>query len=162
MKTIPLTQGKIALVDDDLFDELNKFKWCAHQNRKSIYAKRGGPNGATILMHREVFRLRGLSIPKTIDHCDHNGLNNQSSNLRPATNQEQSRNQRRRCTNESGFIGVNFERPRGKWRASASANGRRTFLGYHETALEAALAHDDFVRANHGEFAVLNFEVDPQ
>jgi len=29
MKEIKLTQGKVAKVDDHLFDELNKFKWFA-------------------------------------------------------------------------------------------------------------------------------------
>jgi hypothetical protein len=30
MKTIPLTQGKAAIVDDDDYERLSQYKWCAH------------------------------------------------------------------------------------------------------------------------------------
>lgn len=32
MKKIPLTQNKFALVDDDDFDVLNRYKWCADKD----------------------------------------------------------------------------------------------------------------------------------
>ena len=35
MKEIPLTQGKVALVDDEDFDRVNQYKW---------YVNRGGIN----------------------------------------------------------------------------------------------------------------------
>lgn len=40
MREIKLTQGKVALVDDDMFDELNQFKWIADRGRKTFYARR--------------------------------------------------------------------------------------------------------------------------
>ena len=40
MKLIKLTQGKFAQVDDWRFDELNKFKWYAHNQYGKWYAGR--------------------------------------------------------------------------------------------------------------------------
>lgn len=42
MKEIPLTQGQVALVDDEDFERVNAFKWCAkwHSKTKSFYAVR--------------------------------------------------------------------------------------------------------------------------
>ena len=41
MKEIQLTQGKVALVDDEDFEELSKFKWYISSNG---YAKRDSQN----------------------------------------------------------------------------------------------------------------------
>lgn len=40
MKEIPLTKGKVALVDDADFDELNQYKWYASRGRNTFYACR--------------------------------------------------------------------------------------------------------------------------
>src|SRR5260221_12759571 len=41
MKTIPLTQGKVAFVSDCRFEELNQFKWHAYLTpRGTFYARR--------------------------------------------------------------------------------------------------------------------------
>ena len=40
MKKIKLTQNKYALVDDNDFEELNKFKWHALKDENTFYAGR--------------------------------------------------------------------------------------------------------------------------
>lgn len=54
----------------------------------------------------------------------------------------------------SGFIGIDLEGSR--WRARAQVNDRRLHLGLFETAIEAAIAYDDCVRATRGEYGVTN------
>lgn len=164
MKTIPLTQGKVALVDDDLFEALNRFKWCAFRQKKTFYAHRGVrlPDGkwTNKRMHREIFELLGLPVPKTIDHRDRNGLNNQFKNLRPATHTEQLRNRGKRTDNTSGYIGVNWHKQTRKWQAHIKIDGKQRHLGLFTDAFSAAWVRDEFVKKHYGGFGVLNDLVD--
>ena len=58
MKQIALTQNKFALVDDDMFEELNQHKWHAQKNVNTFYAVRNVrlENGKQTLiqMHRQI------------------------------------------------------------------------------------------------------------
>lgn len=90
MKTIPLTQGKVALVDDEDYEELSRFKWCATKNRRGkFYAVRGGPRAGggspTVQMH---VVIAGTPAGMDTDHIDGDSLNNQRSNLRICTRAE--------------------------------------------------------------------------
>jgi len=40
MKEIALTQGKVALVDDEDYDSVNQYKWHARKAKRTYYAKR--------------------------------------------------------------------------------------------------------------------------
>jgi hypothetical protein len=87
MRTIPLTQGKVALVDDADFDRLDSYNWCAHKHCNTWYAVRNGRRNSRgirplVLMHRQLLRA---SSGVDIDHRDGNGLNNRRKNLRVAT-----------------------------------------------------------------------------
>jgi hypothetical protein len=84
-KKIQLTQGKVALVDDSLFDYLNQTKWYAEwrPDRKSYVAARHSktPFGEStkIYMHATVMRTpKGAQT----DHRNHNTLDNRKQNLR--------------------------------------------------------------------------------
>jgi hypothetical protein len=76
MKTIPLTQGKIALVDDEDYQCLSKWKWCAHRSgtewRAIRKARRSEDRNTKIIcMHRQITNAPPCLL---IDHRDHNGL----------------------------------------------------------------------------------------
>lgn len=49
---------------------------------------------------------------------------------------------RLRTSNTSGFIGVYWHKPRGKWTAALSRAGKYQNLGYFQNKLDAALAYD--------------------
>lgn len=83
MKEIKLSQGKFAIVDDCDYDFLNKFKWSAfraNQDGSRYYAHRKCMvRRKIVMMHREILNApQGMSV----DHIDHNGLNNCRYNIR--------------------------------------------------------------------------------
>lgn len=145
VKEIPLTQGKVALVDDDDFEHLNQFKWYALKDKNTYYARRNISNGdgtqTTISMHREI--LGTIPTGLQTDHIDGNGLNNQKSNLRVVTTRENSQN--RHHSKTSRFPGVNFHKGKGHvkkpWQATIGINGKKAFLGYYSTEEQAFAAY---------------------
>lgn len=76
MKEIKLTQGKVALVDDEDFEYLNQWKWHAMKIKNAYYAKRSveiNGKSKSILMHRII-----MNTPDNlqIDHVFHNTFDN--------------------------------------------------------------------------------------
>lgn len=155
MKEIQLTQGYVALVDDEDFWWLNRWQWHAQRSRGTVYAKRMVTQGVAAWMHREIL---ALSPGGQVDHCDGNGLNNQKYNLRVCSEQDNARNRHVRSDSASGFKGVGWDRVMCKWRARISlGNGKRKVLGYFDTPEQAAVAYDKGARDLFGTFARLNF-----
>lgn len=140
MKTIPLTQGMEAIVDDENYRYLSQYKWHAYKNRNTYYAKRDVYENGTrrhILMHRVIAGAKDGDI---VDHRNHNGLDNQKSNLRVVSNGTNIRNSLR-SKGSSGYFGVT--RARRKFRSTFYLDGqRRIHLGVFTTPEEAARAYD--------------------
>jgi hypothetical protein len=115
----------------------------------------------TIYQHREIMeQILGRKLLKTehVDHIDGNGLNNNPENLRIATRTENMRNQKKKSGNRSSqYKGVNFYKRYNKWQSRATVNYKSVSLGYYDTEIEAAIAYDNFVKKEFGEFAKTNF-----
>ena len=160
MKEIKLTQGKVALVDDEDYPKLSKFTWYAQKSststryyaRRSYFLKSGRKVGR--LMHRVILGLRNPKI--TVDHKDLNGLNNQRHNLRIANGAQQIANAGMYKNNKSGFKGVCWSTQAKKWVATVTL-GRNFFLGHFRDRKAAARAYDREARKLFGEFARVNF-----
>lgn len=170
MPSIPLTQGRCALIDEVDFERVNQFKWSALHTRNTWYAVRsihGHPPGRTasgrlkktmVYMHREIL---GVAESMLVDHIDRNGLNNVRSNIRAAGYSDNNANHKLRSDNRSGYTGVFWHGHVSAWWAYVNVKGTRHTAGYFATAMEAARARDALARVLHGEFARLNFPDHP-
>lgn len=151
-REIPLTQGKVAIVDDADYDYLIQFKWYASRSRVAdkFYAMREDKEGTMLLMHCVILGVKG------VDHRDGDGLNNRTYNLRPASAAQNNQNRGAHVDNKSGFKGVYWIENREKWLMTIQANKKRVHGGYFNTAVEAAAAYNFLAKKLHGEFAFLN------
>jgi hypothetical protein len=159
MKEIPLSNGGVALVDDEDFDLVSCFRWVrrpAGKGSKVEYALSRTKHPKR--MHQLVI---GSKQGATVDHIDRNGLNNQRSNLRHATKAQQEYNKEKKTGTLHRYKGVSrfpHKRPGSKsWQARARVNGKDHSLGYHHTEEDAARAYDAFMSKHCSEIIVLNF-----
>lgn len=156
MKTIPLTRGKVALVDDADFEWLQQWKWrtlkAAGNGIERWYAITGQRKN-TLSMHRVIMaRYRSIDGLE-FDHRDCNGLNNQRDNLRECTQKQNVGNSRKRLRSSSKFKGVYWHKGTSKWMARI----KNKYLGIFHNEEEAARVYDDAAKATFGEFARVNF-----
>ena len=89
--------------------------------------------------HRVAWEMINGDIPDgmSIDHIDHNSLNNSILNLRLATEEDQKKNYPMNIKNKSGHVGVSLCKKTNKWRARISKNGKTVELGESENINEA-------------------------
>ena len=142
-KQIELTQGLVALVDNEDYKRLNKYKWRAYKNKHTFYACRNInlENGkqTTVQMHREILGL----VPgdgKITDHRNRDGLDNRRLNLRIVSRTINNRNHRKRADNSSGHNGVHWETRDKKWRVQIGVDGKLIRLGYYDELDDAVEA----------------------
>jgi len=145
---------------------LNAYKWMINRCYDSRFScfKRYGAKGITVCSEwlgdngYAFFRLQMGPRPEgySLDRID-NSLGYFKDNCRWATRKTQSINQGKRSDNRSGYFGVYWEAKRKRWRATIKNDRKSKFLGYYNTAEEAAMAYDKEAKKLHGIFAKQNF-----
>lgn len=159
MKEIHLTQGIVALVDDADYEWLNKWKWHAlWGGTSSTYYAARDVGKVTILMHRLI-----LDAPNgfDVDHIDHEGTNNQCSNIRVVTRGQNLQNSRMLMNNTSGYRGVVWLKGERKWIAQIRKDYVCIRIGRFTNIIEAARAYDAKALELYGPYAWLNFPNKP-
>jgi len=158
LKKIPLTQGYYALVDDDMFDYLNQWKWCVltSKAKNAFYAKRTikvNRKQKTVLMHKLIMQCVGNN---RIDHEDGNGLNNQRYNMRFCTISQNNMNSAKPKNASSIWKGVYWDKANLNWRAQIKINKKAICLGRFKDEHSAAIVYNHKAIELFGEFAKLN------
>jgi hypothetical protein len=155
---------KECFVDDEDFEYLNQWKWKLLVSYNSVYAVRtiskylGGGRMARkykyecLLMHRVIMKLTDRNI--LVDHKDQNGLNNQKDNLRTCTKAENNRHvNSHKDAMYSKYLGVSFDKRRGKWVSSITYKSKLINLGRFDLEKDAALAYNRKANELFGEFS---------
>ena len=146
METIELSKyGKkhpkkyVVLVDDQDYEFLNKFNWFVSVNnrRSTCYA-------ATKIVSKMRYMHRILlnDPDSLVDHIDRNGLNNQRNNLRLASPSLNGQNCKISSNNNTGFIGVYWNKKYSKFYARIVFNYRKIFIGSFDDPKQAAKAYN--------------------
>lgn len=165
-KEIPLTNGMVALVDDEDYDRLARYRWYPRKGRRGAfyafrmeYIPRQHPDGEASAICRQMQRDvldPDMTLPRHIisDHINHETLDNRKSNLRLVDNRTSVLNRRTFLSNKIGYRGVTFHK--GRYHARIRSLGRLYYGGGHDSAEFAAAAYNALALQHHGEHAQLN------
>ncbi len=160
MKKITLTQGYFALVDDEDFVWLSQYKWQVSKYPHTSYAvaniKIKNNKYINTRMHRLILGLK-RGDNRQCDHIDHNGLNNQKSNLRICNRQQNNQNRKLSKHLSSKYKGVNWDKHTRRWLVRLHINNKSVFLGRYDDEKEAAKIYDRVALFEFKEFAHTNF-----
>lgn len=153
-KSIDLTKGQIAIIDDDDYERVSKYSWYSHKSTNNTYYARSKINKKGIYLHRFIMKVDNTVI---IDHINGNKLDNRKCNLRQCNYQQNGAN-RKSLLHSSKFKGVTFRKKCKKrpWEASIQINGITLYLGNFSTELDAAKKYNEAAIREFGEFAKIN------
>ena len=158
-KEILLTKGKVALVDDDVYESLSQLKY--HYNARGYAARyvsaKNSPSGKEeiVFMHNDIMKPPpGMRV----DHiCSQETLNNTRENLRLCTSSQNNANAVKHSNNKSGFKGVCWNKYHQAYQAQIGFGGRPIHLGYFKIPEDAARTYDAKALELYGPFAKTNF-----
>jgi len=142
VKQIPLTQGKVALIDNEDYDNISRFSWHVSLRVGVSYActtTKENKKVSTIFMHRLILGVMYSEI--YVDHINRNGLDNRRANLRSGTSSQNQANTKINSANTSGFRGVYWDNSKNRWKALIEFQGKRIYLGNFIDKSDAIKVH---------------------
>jgi hypothetical protein len=149
MRTIQLTKGKVAIVDDCDYEYLSQWKWLYSDG----YAERKiriNEKSKHIRMHQYIlFAPDGMEV----DHKNRSRLDNRRDNLRICTHSQNEANRSIFPNNISGKKGVSWDKVNKKWRAVIEYNYKYIHIGRYKDINDASEAYNRKAKELFGEFA---------
>lgn len=137
MKELPLSKGKVAIVDSEDFEHLNQWKWSLNGMGR---AHRKTSDNKNIMLHRFIM---GTPRHLVVHHINGDPLDNRRSNLVNCTQSENLKHKLIYSNNTSGYKGVTFNKRNGKWLARTFKSGKQIYVGYFDTPELAHLARGE-------------------
>jgi hypothetical protein len=150
MKEIMLSSGAVALVDDEDYELVSRYRWNENRKKHTSYAMSGAKK-----MHHFILEKKAGFV---VDHINHNGLDCRRANLRYATIAQNNQNSRHKAAGKLNYKGVCLGHVCAKkpFRAQIRVNRKLISLGYFATQEAAALAYNEAAKMYFGDFACLN------
>jgi hypothetical protein len=152
---VPLTQGKVAIIDAADAHLICDQVWCARKckaNKWYASASCWDENAGCyrpMQMHRVIMDAPDDEL---VDHWDNDGLNNRRSNLRLATHAQNIWNRGAHRSNRSMFKGIHWDAPGKRWIATLKHNGKR-YTESFKLLCDAAEQHQELEIMLRGDFA---------
>jgi hypothetical protein len=155
MKQIPLTKGQFAIVDDEDYDYLMRWKWsyCNGYASRSIWGRT-----TKVTMHRLINQTPdGLFT----DHINGDKLDNRKCNLRNCNTSQNTinapkKNGKKYTSEYKGVFWDDWPGRSPKWVATIRISGKKSHLGRFAHEEDAATAYNLAAFLHHGEFAHIN------
>lgn len=110
-------------------------------------------NNEHIKLHR---LLMNPDRKEVVDHINGLPWDCRIENLRVTSQRNNTCNKRLSKASTTGYKGVCFDKRRSKYMAVIHPNRRTMFLGYYDSAIEAAIAYNNAASFHFGEYARLN------
>jgi hypothetical protein len=153
LREIPLTQGYIALVDDEDYDYLMQWKWHYMQGYAKTFDKVN--KTGKIAMHRLLLEANSGEI---VDHVNRNKLDNSKTNLRKSDCVGNARNRDKYSMETSSkYKGVFYDKKRRKYTGNITVeSGNTKYLGHYLLETDVAFYYNQYAIKYFGDYAVLN------
>jgi hypothetical protein len=144
MQTIPLSQGKVAIVDDADYPLVSDFKWCfrADSDRSGGYALRHikiNGKARKLYLHRQLMESQD---GKEVIFLNHDKLDCRRANLKVVSHDEARQHHRVRRDSKSGIKGVKYNPGFDTWSAYTYRHNHCYHVGTYGTKEAAKAAYE--------------------
>jgi hypothetical protein len=145
MQAIPLSQGQVALVDDQDHPVLSEFRWCyraERDGRQGYAARHVNADGKRRLayLHREVMQP---PPGQEVIFLNHDRLDCRRANLKVVTKEQARRHHRVRRDSKSGVKGVRYNPESDSWSAYVYRHGHCYHVGTYYSQEQAQAAYEE-------------------